>query len=65
MLNINSANFANPQISWPVMNRVQNRPFLKDTEVNEAEVLQATVEPAVLQEACDLGWLALTVSFSL
>lgn len=62
MLNIKQERSDTPRINWPIMSG-GNRGFLKDTEVNEAEVLHASVEPEILQEACDLSWLALTVSF--
>ncbi|KAE9554833.1 hypothetical protein FO519_001948 [Halicephalobus sp. NKZ332] len=42
------------------MPKQDSKPFIKDTDVSEAEVLHASVEDNVLQEACDLSWLALT-----
>ena len=65
MLNLQHTACGAPRISWPVMPKHDDKPFFKDTEVDEAEVLHASVQDDVLQEACDLSWLALTVSYTL
>ena len=64
MLNLQQAACGVPRISWPVMPKHDDKPFFKDTEVDEAEVLHASVQDDVLQEACDLSWLALTVGYT-
>lgn len=52
-------------IFTPGMSKFMKKSFIADADVNEAEVIHATVDIDLLQEACDISWLALTVSFSI
>uniref|UniRef100_A0A914Y548 Dynein light chain n=1 Tax=Panagrolaimus superbus TaxID=310955 RepID=A0A914Y548_9BILA len=42
------------------MSKFMKKAFIADADVNEAEVIHATVDIELLQEACDVSWLALT-----